>query len=330
MSIFSKAFGIDKGGSSLIDTALPLSGFGLLSGAMSPDDSAADAATQAAQTQAAYQQQALDYLKEREAVPQALRESSLQKLGWLYGLNRPYFDWNDPEGSMDLVDEYDKFMSEYKPSQDQIIEEAMASPLYQSLIGGREAGEEAIMRQAGSTGGLRSGNVQSNLYDYNTQLENQALLNAYNQQLAENQQQLSGLTGLSGLQSYAPQISSGISGIGTTLAQGQTAAAQAQQAAQQQGINNLFGAGQLGLTAFSMFSDRRLKKNIRPIGSIKGHKMYRWTWNRIGNALGLEGDTIGCLADEVHKIVPEAVTLKDGFLYVNYDRIGIFPINEVA
>ena len=109
-----------------------------------------------------------------------------------------------------------------------------------------EALEEAIMRHASATGGLRSGNVQEAMYDYNTQLQNQALLQSYNQQLQ-------GLQGLAGLPSYAPQIASGMAGVGQTLgqgvsgagqtiAQGQVAAGQAQQQGLQ-GISSIIGAG---------------------------------------------------------------------------------------
>ena len=49
-------------------------------------DEAAEAATDAANIQAKYQREALDYLKEREALPQQFREEALTGLGGLYGL----------------------------------------------------------------------------------------------------------------------------------------------------------------------------------------------------------------------------------------------------
>lgn len=164
--------------------------------------SAAGAATGAAQTQAQYQQQALDYLKGREQVPLEISGGALQQLGGLYGL---------PGGVGD---------------QQAFIDQARQSPLYGAIMGGRQAGEEGIMRQAGMTGGLRSGNVQEALYDYNTQLENRALMGAYGEQLG-------GLQYLAGRQpGGAANIANLTAGIGTTLAGGQTAAAQAGQAGQ--------------------------------------------------------------------------------------------------
>jgi hypothetical protein len=186
------------------------------------------------------------------------------------------------------------------------------------------------------TGGFRSGNVQGNLYDYNTQLQNQALLQSYNEQLQ-------GLTGLAGLPSNANAIASMTAGIGQTLGQGQTAAgqaygqgtiaaAQAAQSGSQQGIGNLMGLGQLGIAAYGagMFSDRRLKNNLEKIGEVNGHNWYMWDWNIVANKMGLEGKSEGVLADELVKTNPECIGIKDGFMFVDYVKLGIFPKGGTA
>lgn len=172
---------------------------------------AADASRDAAQTSASAQMEQLNYLKEIEAVPQEMREQAIKQLGGIAGF----------EGG--------------EGNQADLIARAKQSPMYQELLGGREAGEDAIMRQAGATGGLRSGNVQSALAGFNTQLENQALTQSYNQQLQ-------GLQGLAGLPSNANQIGNVMAGIGGTLASGQIAAGQAQQAGLQ-GISTAIGTG---------------------------------------------------------------------------------------
>ena len=150
-------------------------------------------------------------------------------------------------------------------------------------MSGQEAGEESILRNRSMTGGFRSGGTQSNLYDYNVQLQNKALLESYNQQLQ-------GLTGLAGLPSNANQIASMTGGIGQTLGQGistaggirgqgQIAGAQAQQAGNQQWGNNMMGMANLGIQAYGAginFSDRRLKKNLEKIGEVNGHNWYMW------------------------------------------------------
>jgi hypothetical protein len=182
----------------------------------------AQASTAAAQTQAAsqqqsleYQQQALDYIKSKEAIPLQISQEALKRLGGIYGL---------PGGV---------------GSQQQLIEQAQASPMYGAIMGGQQAGEEAIMRQAGMTGGLRSGNVQEALYDYNAQLQQQALQSAYGQQLG-GLQYLSGMQPSgAGIQGAVSGIAGTMEGIGGTLAGGQIAAAQAQQS----GTANLLGLG---------------------------------------------------------------------------------------
>ena len=69
------------------------------------------------------------------------------------------------------------------------------------------------------------------------------------------------------------------------------------------------------------FSDRRLKENIKKIGeSISGLGIY--TFNYIGKATKY----IGTMADEVLKVKPEAVSIIDGFMAVNY---GLIDINFV-
>lgn len=280
-----------------------LKGGGVVGGALGIDpndplgtqataDTAAQAALEASQGLAGVQQNALDYLMQAEELPQELRQEALSGLAGLYGLN------GDTSG------------------QDAMIQQAISSPLYQAIMSGQGAGEEAILRSASATGGLRSGNVQANLYDYNTQLQNQALLESYNQQV-------SGLQGLAGLPSMAPQIAQGMEGIGQTLSQGQIAAAQAQQMGQQQSTQNLMGLGQLGLMGMSIFSDRRLKTNIKKVGRINGWDWFSFDWNSVANKLGLSGSTFGTMADIVFDKMPEAVFFKNNFMMINYKMIGV-------
>jgi hypothetical protein len=280
-----------------ISTTAALVGGGLLAGgsmlaSRSAAKKAAAGATQAADIQAAAQLEGLEYLKETERLPQQFRESALERLGGIYGL---------PGGV---------------GTQQEFIEGIRQAPLYQEILGGREAGEEAILRSASATGGLRSGGVKEALYDYNVQLENQALLQAYNQQLA-------GLTGMARLPSASAQIAQQMGDIGATRAAGIQAAGQAQQAGTQQMFGNLMGIGQLGISAYGagMFSDRRLKKNIVKTGKVKGFNWYNWEWNDVANKMGLTGKCTGVMADEVYDIAPDAVMVKNLFLFVNYDLL---------
>jgi len=161
-------------------------------------EDASDAARDAANAQVNSQLEALNYLKEIEKIPQQFRQEALKKVGGLYGL----------EGG--------------EGSQQQLINRAMKSPLYSAIMSGQNEGEAGILRNASATGGLRSGNVQGALYDYNVDLKTKALLDSYNNEL-------SGLQGLASLPSNANQIAAATTGIGKTQAQGITASSQIEQ-----------------------------------------------------------------------------------------------------
>lgn len=256
---------------------------GMLESVLGGGDDAADAAKGAAKIQADYQREALDYLKKTEALPQKFREGALTGLGDIYGLGAP-------------------------GAQEKFFSGLEQSPLYGAIMSGRQAGEEAILRNASATGGLRSGNAQYNLADYNTKLKNEALLSAYNSQVG-------GLQGLAGIQSNANNIAGMTAGIGQTLGQGQIAAAQAQQQGNQNMFSNAVGLGALGYLAFS---DAKLKKNIRRIGAIGSFNKYSWVWNDKAAALGLSGSSTGVMAHEVEAVRPDLVTVIDGYKAVNY------------
>lgn len=246
------------------------------------------AAIQAAGIQAEAQKEALEYLKETEALPQEYRESALTQLGAIYGLDQP------------------------AQTQEELIAGLEDNPLYKAILGTREAGEEAILRGQAQTGGLRSGDTQSNLYQYNQQLQNKALVDTYREQVG-------GIQSLAGLPSNANQIAALTQGIGTTQAQGITGAAAAQAQAQQQGQSNLLGLIGTGISAYQAFSDPRLKKNIKHIRTEGGVKFYSWNWNELAKEVfGLEGPDEGVLTHE-H---PECCTEHEsGYMMVDYSKI---------
>lgn len=281
---------------------------------------AAAASKEASQTQAAYQKEALDYLKEKEAIPQQFREGALSRLAGMYGIE------GGTGGRMSDIGRLD---------QEQLVSQAMTSPLYQALMGTKESAEEAVLRNAAATGGLRSGNVQQALADTSSNIERQALLDSYGQSAAMKQynlgfdqaalnRQLGGLQSLANLQTYAPQIAGMTSGIGQTLAQGQVGAAQAGQ----KGVGNLLklgligaGAGAGAVAGVGAFSDIRLKDNIKPMGQKYGHNWYSWDWNEEAKALGLTGSDEGVMAHEVNETNPELISHDKGYLKVNMEAI---------
>ena len=241
---------------------------------------AAKAAKQGAETQAAYQREALDYLKQREQLPSQFRDGALTQLGGLFGL-----EGGDPNAMQNM----------------------QSNPIFQATQGMLPLQEEAILRNQSATGALRSGATDAML------AENQRwnTLQAY-------QNTMGGLQNLAGLQSYAPQIAQGIAGIGKTMAQGQIASDQAKQ----QGIGNMMNLG-MNAVALAGFSDARLKKNIKASGDRRGHAWYTWTWNDVAEKIGLSGESEGVLAQEVAKTNPDAVGMREGFLTVNYEKLGL-------
>jgi hypothetical protein len=232
---------------------------------------AAESTQQGAELSAQYQQQALDYMKETQAPLLEAQQFGLSGLMDYYGGN-----------------------------QQGVIDTATQSPYYTSMLG---QSEEALLRNAAATGGLRSGSAKSALASNSQNVLNSAI-----------GQQLGGLQTLAGYQPNTAGVASATSNIGNTIAQGYTGAAQAQQA----GIGNLIS---LGTSVAGMFSDERLKENIKHIGKVNGFNWYSWTWNELAKGLGLTGDDQGVIAQEVEKEAPELIDMRDGFKTVNYAGI---------
>lgn len=207
--------------------------------------------------------------------------------------------------------------------QESFIEDARSSPIYSAIMQTRDAGEDAILRNASATGGLRSGDASSNLYQYNQQLEEDALLEAYNQRLG-------GLRDIAGWDTQdalvAPTISAPAETLGQGVAQGAQSEADALIAAaqsQQAGRGSLIDAGSSLLGSSKFWSDRRLKDHVRLIGQHDGMNLYEWVWNKLAEPLGLDGYGAGVMADEIEHTHPEAVDTDDGYKTVNYRMLGL-------
>ncbi len=199
---------------------------------MSAADKAARASRQASQTQATSQREALDYLKQQDKVPQAYREQALGKLGEIYGLpGMP--GMGSMTGGSSVPSPY--------TDREGFISGLSEDPFFEMMAG---EGEEAVMRGASATGGLRSGSTSENL----ARVRNEALMNIYGQRMNEFQGYAGGLQGMLGTPSLAPQIAGSTAGIGKTLSQGQVAAAQAKQKGTQ-------GFGNAALTALGSLSN---------------------------------------------------------------------------
>lgn len=78
----------------------------------------------------------------------------------------------------------------------------------------------------------------------------------------------------------------------------------------------------------SMFSDYRLKENVKHIGEENGFPIYEFEYVKDKDLP--EGRFIGVMAQDVEKIIPEAVfETPEGFKKVNYEMIGV-KMREVS
>lgn len=204
-----------------------LGGLGGLLGGRSEEKAArkaSRAAQQAGEAQLGHQQSALDFLMERDQVPAQYQQAAIQRMGGNLGISF------DAEGN------------QIQDTTSQ-LQRLQGSPIYQAIMAGQQTGEEALLRSASATGGLRSGNVQANLAKYGTQLQTQASLAAYQDQ----ERQMSQLVGLQG---HPGAIAQQMNLMGST--QGQMGMGQAQMGmdAARNRTGNIMGGMNMGLQAY--------------------------------------------------------------------------------
>lgn len=72
-----------------------------------------------------------------------------------------------------------------------------------------------------------------------------------------------------------------------------------------------------------LFSDERLKEDIKLVGEIAGQNLYTWTWRDTGVTQSFAGDAgIGFIAQDVEKNLPHAVTTdKSGYKKITLAEI---------
>jgi hypothetical protein len=185
------------------------------------------------------------------------------------------------------------------------------SPLFQAQV---RQGEEALLQGASATGGLRGGNIQAALAQFRPGM--------LQSQIDLQYERLGGLTTL-GQKSAAAQAGAGmglaesLSGLYGDIGASRAGRAMAEQRAQGQfqgGLINL--AGQALPSIGKMFSDIRLKENIKKIGTRPdglGVYEFDYIWGGDRN--------IGLMAQEVNEVYPHAVGVVDGYLTVNYSQV---------
>ena len=72
-----------------------------------------------------------------------------------------------------------------------------------------------------------------------------------------------------------------------------------------------------------LFSDENLKTDIKKVGELdNGLGIYTWKWNAKAKELGADSaPQIGVIAQEVLKVIPDAVERIKGYLTVNYSKV---------
>jgi len=178
------------------------------------------------------------------------------------------------------------------------------NPLFQSL---KNKSREDIFRGQSASGRLGGSGTDQRLQSSFLSLGNDFINQQINRQLPL----------LNAAQASAAQAATGSSNLLTGIGNAQAAGGIGAQNALAQGQQNMATAA-TGLMA--LFSDRKLKDNIKQIGEYNGLGVYSWDWNEKANELGLKGSDFGHIADEVAEVRPDLVEMSDtGFLKMNYD-----------
>lgn len=104
-----------------------------------------------------------------------------------------------------------------------------------------------------------------------------------------------------------------VAGLGTSVGQPQ----------QQQGTLGQVGQAASGIGSLIALSDIRAKQNIQVIGRLpNGLGVYSWEWKDSAPEDARSTPSIGVLAQEVQRLIPDAVTeRKDGYLVVDYSKV---------
>lgn len=191
----------------------------------------------------------------------------------------------------------------------------------------RERAEKATLRNAAATGQLGGGGVKAELArlgaGFASQLENQQF-NRLAQLSGQGLSAASGIgSGAIGTAARQGQFGSQLAGNVSNLLGQQSQARASGILGAQQAQTDQFG-NLISLGTSSLFSDKKLKENIKKIGVVNGFNWYSWTWNKLAEKIGLHGDSTGVIANEVKEVKPKLVTKnKNGYLMVNYSGLGV-------
>lgn len=234
-----------------------------------------------------YQSQVID-----AALARSRRERDIARTGEMADITRARAFGNERRGVFE-----GERQAAYEIGRDQMI----ANLMQQGYSQAQAATMAQLQQQQGAALAAAGGMQQLGALDQATR---QAALDAQMQEFMRQQQYP--LMQLGALSTAAGGIPGG---LGTTT---QTS---------RPGLIDYLGAfGSLGQGIGAMRSDRRLKKNVKPLAEINGVKYYTWEWNDLAKSVGCANDPrSGVIADELKEIHPDLVFRgEDGFLRVDY------------
>lgn len=174
---------------------------------------------------------------------------------------------------------------------------------FNTALGAAQNQQNIGLQAAGQLGGLAGQQFGQAMGVSDMQMRQGMMQQALNQQLIDAAKaQYAGFTGSpqAALQLPLQAVAAGNMGQGS------------QQTSQQPGLLNYLALGA------SLFSDRRLKANVRPAGERGGVAFYVWDWNDEGQRVAAGQPCHGVMADEVEHIPGVVVTGPDGYQRVNY------------
>jgi len=170
----------------------------------------------------------------------------------------------------------------------------------------RERQQRALLRSGAATGQLGGGRIQTALQQQAAGFAQQDLQNQFGRLgvLSGAGQQAIGQVG-----QFGQATAQGIAGLFGQQGAATASGILGKQQARAQGLGNLISLGG------AIFSDKRLKTNIKKVKSFGKINVYEWNWTDTGTK------DVGFIAQQVREVFPEFVFEKDGYLMVDYNRV---------
>ena len=142
-------------------------------------------------------------------------------------------------------------MGEAPMSQEEALRLAQESPVYSSIMSSKDRALDTVDARASARGGLRSGNLVSDIFNTSQQIDASAMLGGYqdvrNRDDYERNSRMEGLRYLSQTNDYGADVGNAIGGLGGVNANAIMGEAQTAQNANAGTMNSLFGLANAGL-----------------------------------------------------------------------------------